>query len=325
MIGPYLGGRSFATRVYDHEEASRLDGDGGRRRCGPRAWTVPRAKMSFSGGTPTWVRSNGSAPTTAARPGGRGCASRSRAGSRRTVHRAVRLATLGPRSPALVAQWREQRFPKNRVSQVRLRRGHAIVADVAGTVGGRTEARCLRVRPRHRCSVQLRRSVRRSRSTGGASRGRACRRPRGCGRLPSTAGTLRIVPTSPRRDPVSGLIDPDGLPRMLRVVREEVRAALHERAFLSSSAGIACPARSRAGGEERRRCPVRRRSRGRLATPARRPPARRQTWSSARARARAGRTCRRRSGRRSHAGPGRRRRRSPGCRRACVGWGRIDR
>lgn len=44
-------------------------------------------------------------------------------------------------------------------------------------------------------------------------------------------GDLRIGPTSPGRDPVSGLIDPDGLLRMLRVVREEVRAALREEAF----------------------------------------------------------------------------------------------
>ena len=44
-------------------------------------------------------------------------------------------------------------------------------------------------------------------------------------------GDLRTVPTSPRRDPVSGLIDPDGLLRMIRLVREEVRAALYEGTF----------------------------------------------------------------------------------------------
>ena len=112
MIGPYLGGRSFATRAYDHEEASRPR----RRRwtatvCGPFGRTVPRRRCrSQRTARSRW--SNGSA-ATAARPGGRGCASRSRAGSRaEPFHRAVRLATLDAGSPALVAQWREQRFPK---------------------------------------------------------------------------------------------------------------------------------------------------------------------------------------------------------------------
>ena len=100
VIGPYLGGRSFATRAYDHEggeqtSTATVDGDG--------VWagrTVPRPSCR-SPRTARSRRSNGSAPSTAGRPGGRGCASRSRASSPRrdrSTHPAARLATLGSRS-----------------------------------------------------------------------------------------------------------------------------------------------------------------------------------------------------------------------------------